>query len=324
MLPTYLSGPKAIGVIALSSPSEASRLARGVSYLEALGVPVKVALEPCAAYGKTEFLFSSDSPKRRAQALVDFAKDPTIGAILAARGAYGALEVLPELDFEILKKFPKPLVGFSDTTALLVALQERAGWPCIHGPSLESAFSKAFEGGDPKLSADGLLSLLRGTGNPVHASAVRLLGSALAEGRVVSGSITGGNLSSVASLVGTPFQPKLNGKLLFLEEISEKPYRIHRQLLQMSIAGMFQGVHGVLLGDFSGCEHEKGLGPNLDDVLKDVFGALGIPVFQGIRAGHVALNLPVPFGVNVALRRGNLGQENALALQENDYTIHFH
>jgi muramoyltetrapeptide carboxypeptidase len=296
----YLSGSKAVGVIALSAPSEAARFAKGVAYLESQGVQVRVALDPSGAYGKKDHLFSSDTPQRRAQALVDFARDPSIGVILAARGAYGAMEMMPFLDFEALKQFPKPLIGFSDTTALLVALLDKSGWPTIHGPSLESAFSKAGESQDYRASAEALIGLLKEGKVPLEGASVSLLGAPKLGH--VRGIATGGNLTLLASLVGTPYQPSLAGKILFLEDVSVKPYAVHRLLLQMKLAGMFKGLAGVALGDFTGCVHDKGLGPDLDQVLLDIFSSLGVPVFRRLSAGHIPLNMPLPFGVPVGVQ----------------------
>lgn len=293
-----------IGIIAPSSPSQAERLKKGVNYLESLGFRAKVVLDPALAYGGTKFLFSSDTAEARARALEALFKDPEIKAVLATRGGYGCQELLPLLDFTLLGKNPKPFIGASDITALLVTVYQRAGIVTIHGPVLESTFSKAVDNPQAHTSAAALIELLSGTlENPFSAVQLNLL---CGKGTQVKGRLIGGNLSVIASLSGTPWQPVLRSHILFLEEVDEKPYRLHRMLLQMKYAGMFEGLSGVVLGSFRNCVHEKGIGPAPDQVLTEIFTSVGVSLYRALPFGHEDLNLPIPLGVLAQIRDNKL------------------
>ena len=282
-----------LGIIALSAPCEEQRLKRGVAQLEKLGFKTRIALNPCAQYGKKDFLFSSASAKDRARALHDLMRDPQVAAILSARGAYGSMEVLAHLDFSLLRDNPKILCGFSDTTAVLMQLYGRSGVAALHGPSLESCFSKMETGEHAARSAHVLIKMLSGElQDPFGScSATLLCGGGTGEGPLI-----GGNLSMLVSLVGTPWDVDWRGHVLFIEEAGEKPYRIHRMLLQLKSAGKLSGLRAVALGSFRDCVHPHALGPELAEVLKDAFAEFGYPVIEGLPFGHEELNLPVPIG----------------------------
>ena len=282
-----------IGVIAATAPAEPERFKHGVQYLEQRGFKVKSVLNPTAGYGKKMFLFGSDTPVRRASGLQKLFADKEVKAIIATRGAYGSAELLPFLDFDLLKRNKKPLIGFSDITALLVPLSLKAGCPVVHGPVIEFAFARAFGGDEQSIAAiDTLLKYLSGENrDPLSSAKLTHLNS----NRECKGQVIGGNLSILISLLGTKWQPKLKGKILFIEEIDEAPYRVHRAFLQLSQAGFFKDVSGVLLGEFTNCIHPKGLGPTIDDVFRDIFGRFKVPVAKGLPCGHGKANLPLPF-----------------------------
>lgn len=300
-----------IGIIALSSACEESRFQRGVAFLESLGFKTRIALEPCKSFGKTDFLFSSDGPKARAAAFKELLEDNDVRAIIAARGAYGSMEVLPELELRVARGMPKPMIGFSDTTAILSACQS-AGWAtAVHGPSVESAFSRAAENAEARHSAEMVLEYLEGRiANPFAKVTLESVCGAAA----CAGPLRGGNLSILSSLMGTPWEPDFSGQILFLEETGERPYRIHRMLLQMKLAGKFIKLKGVVLGDFINCDHPKGLGPSVHDVLRNVFKEYGFPVVGHIPAGHGNLNFPLPLGVVARIQDWKLELENSAIL----------
>jgi muramoyltetrapeptide carboxypeptidase len=280
-----------LGVLATSAAAERGRFESAIAYLSSIGVKTKIGLQPWQAYGSTQFLFSSASAKDRANAFHVLMRDPQVDAVLSVRGAYGTMELLPLINFKALKKHPKPFIGFSDSTALLIALADR-GLPAIHGPSLESAPSKAASDTAAKRSLDALLALLRGDARYLSSYALQ----PLIEGRGSEGKLSGGNLAMIASLMGTPFEPKLAGKLLFIEDINEKPYRIHRMLLQLKLAGKLKMLKGVVFGGLTNCVQPQGHGPTTLEVLKDIFSDARYPVMMGLPAGHEALNLALPLG----------------------------
>lgn len=295
VLPRRLITGQTIGVVALSSACEEKRFQAGVRYLESLGFRVKVALDPCRYYGSKHFMFSSDSAQNRAQALHALFADSEVSAIVVARGAYGSMEVLPLIDFKLVRDNCKLICGFSDATAVLSAIYQHAGIVALHGPSLESAFSKAALGDEAGLtSSQALLSCMRGETQPWFAGLElsNFAGSSAAEGP-----LTGGNLTILSHLMGTPWEPEFSEHIVFLEETGEPPYRVHRMLLQLKIAGKFAGVRGIFLGRFSNCVHAQGLGPSLDEVLKDIFKDYAFPVLGFAPFGHSGLNYPLPYGV---------------------------
>lgn len=287
----YLSTDSKLGVVALSAASERSRYQAGLETLQKLGVQTQISGDATTNYGKTTYLFSSDSAKARAQALHALFRDRSVAAVLSVRGAYGTQEILPYLNFKQLRKNSKPIIGFSDSTIILNACIRAGVAPVIHGPALESAFSKYEIEPAAKQSADSLLALLRGT-TPQYSNLQRLYGKSRAEGVLV-----GGNLSSLHNMIATKWEVGYKGKILFLEEIAEKPYRIHRMLLQLKQLGRLSQLAGVLLGSFAKCVHPNGVGPDLAAVLADIFSELRIPVFSGLSAGHELLNLPLVLGV---------------------------
>ncbi|MCB0310191.1 MAG: LD-carboxypeptidase [Bdellovibrionales bacterium] len=282
-----------IGVIALSAACEPGRFDRGIRALESYGFRTKVVLDPAEYYGSKAFLFSSAAAIDRAEGLSDLYRDSEVRAILAARGAYGCMEILPHLDFKELSKHPKPLIGFSDVTALLLALYHRTELPLIHGPTLESTFSKSSLDPEYQKSAESLVGLLRGDGAHDRATPLRLISG---NGNESLGPLIGGNLTLVTSLLGSEWDPSFDGHILFLEEIGEQPYRVHRELLKLKLAGKLSGLRGVLLGQFTACEHAKKLGPTCEEAIQDIFKDCNYPVYGFGEFGHVAANLPLCLG----------------------------
>jgi len=295
-----LNKGETIGVIAPSSACDKNRLTRGIAFLKAAGFKVQVALNPSKMYGKDSHLFSSDSPKARAKALEDLFADDSVKVIISARGAYGAAELLPILDFKKLGKTPKIFCGFSDATILLSALNS-AGVISVHGPMVSGAFAEDEKNKAALTSVENLLGLLSGEIiNPFESIKLCRIKS----GKAAEGWLTGGNLSVFAALLGTPWEPQLEQAILFLEETGEKPYRIHRHLLSLKLAGKFDNLSGVVFGGLDGCMHTTG--PDVFKVIDDIFKDFKYPVFCGLPAGHEPLNLPVPFGVRATFKDSRL------------------
>ena len=302
--PSRLVSGDRIGVIAPSSPIEQERLKRGLIALNELGFDARVVLEPAAQYGKITHLFGSDSVSNRVHALHGLFRDPAIKMILAVRGAHGAFELLPYLDFGLMAANPKALVGFSDTTCLLLAAYNLTGLVTIHGPSLDSCLAKIGDSAEAGRSFAALIAMLNGTGiNPFKGLVLhRLCG----ESDGVQGPLIGGNLSIIAALMGTPWEPDFDEHILFLEETGEKPYRLDRMLLQLKLAGKLNRLRGVVFGHLTRCGHEGGLGPSATDVIMNVFKDFGFPVLSGAPFGHELLNLPLPIGISARIEGNSL------------------
>lgn len=213
--------------------------------------------------------------------------DPAIEAVVCARGGYGLMRLLPRLDAAGFARAPKPLVGFSDVTALH-AWAARAGVASLHAPVVTQL---GHLGGE---DAAALFALLESPAPPPPLTGLRALHGGAAEGR-----LAGGNLELVSRLVGTPWALDLDGAVLLIEEIGERPYRIDRQLTQLALAGAFDGLRAVVVGDLVGCAEKDGAGPTAEEVIAERFAARGVPVLAGAPVGHGARNRALPLGARV-------------------------
>lgn len=278
-----LRAGQTIGVIAPAGPASADALALAPAVIEAMDL--QVHLYP-GCYACDDFL-AGDDACRLADLHAAFT-DPDIAAILCLRGGYGSGRLLDRIDTALIRANPKPLIGFSDITALH-ALMSNAGLVSFHGPMLTSNLIHA---GDPAaaLGLDFLRhGLLAGTRlqPPLSQPTVHVPG--IVEGRVV-----GGNLSLIASLIGTPWALDVRGGILVLEDISEAPYRIDRLLLQLRLSGVLEQAAGFLIGHITSDDS-----PNR--VLGDYLARLGKPVLSGWPLGHDEPNLLLPLGVAARL-----------------------
>ncbi|ANY90136.1 MULTISPECIES: S66 peptidase family protein [Pseudomonas] len=219
--------------------------------------------------------------------------DPEIDAILCMRGGYGSMRLLDRLDFDLIRQHPKPLIGYSDITALHTALQRHAGLITFHGGMLnadllgakqEPTVSSLFDQLGGKVSQGSVL---------VHPDAYPL--TCVSPG-VASGRLLGGNLSVLCATLGTVGEIDSQGCILFIEDVNEPLYRVDRLLTQLRLAGKLERIRGVLVGDFAGITV-----PAMTPLLTDIFGPLGIPVLAGWRSGHCDPNLCLPLGARVRL-----------------------
>lgn len=279
-----------IHVVAPSGPVPAERLDRGLRTLRR-SLDVEWVLAP-NLYEQEGYLAGTDA--QRLSALHAAIGDPDADAVLCARGGYGATRLLGALDPERLRERKKTIAGFSDITALLCWAWVRAGLPSIHGPVVTQIATLAPE------DVDRLVDLLRGeVPAPLQAEAGMVIG-----GGTVEGTLIAGNLEVLRALVGTRFMPPLQGAILALEEIGERPYRIDRALTHLLASGALRGVRAVIVGQLVGCEEpETGhVGPSADEVVVERLSTLGVPVVTGFPFGHdSARNAALPFGVAARL-----------------------
>ncbi|ADO70479.1 S66 peptidase family protein [Stigmatella aurantiaca] len=235
-------------------------------------------------FSSHRYLAGQDS--RRREELSRVLRDPQGRAIFAARGGYGSMRLLPGLP--LAEAGPSALVGFSDITALHLALQAK-GWVSLHGPVLTQL------GKQPPEVHERLFQLLESP-----APAPPLSGTDTYVAGTAEGPLLGGNLAVLTCLVGTPYLPSFEGAVLLLEDVGERPYRLDRMWTQLRLAGLFQQVRGIVLGDFTACE-EKGAEYTSAEVLRSLAQEEGLPCAAGFPIGHGALNFPVPLGVTVRL-----------------------
>ncbi len=278
----------------------------------------EVAAEVVASFGlvprlmpnagrKTHYLAGTDA-ERTADLNAAFA-DPTVDAVWCIRGGYGTPRILPYLDYETIRKNPKPFIGHSDITGTLNAIHRLTGLVTFHGPNA-SGMSEYGAAALRKVVMEGFSGRIAEPppftpreGSVDRENRVFKLHPGKAKGRLV-----GGNISVFATLVGTPFEPELKGRILFLEEVEEDPYRIDRWLTGFLLTGKLSGLAGVALGRFSKCTpgdfkpSYSGLGTwTWQEVCADRFGKLGIPVVAGLCFGHVPENATIPLGAMAEL-----------------------
>lgn len=287
-------------LVALASPSgpiKPEAVEPLVAQLEAWGFRVKVAPH---AYSQWGYLGGTD--QERASDLNELFRDPEVAAILATRGGYGAMRILPFLDLSALRQRPKALVGFSDITALHLALG-RIGLVSFHGPVADVAGKRRSD-----YSLGWLLKALTSR-EPLGtvASAPEGPGLYSLRGGRASGPFAGGNLSLIASTMGTPYEIDTAGSILLLEDVGEPPYRIDRMLTQLWLAGKLQGVRGIVFGEPVDLTEPDPDQPTLtlEQVLADRLGPLGIPVLVGFTAAHGFYRATLPLGVRATLDADN-------------------
>jgi muramoyltetrapeptide carboxypeptidase len=238
-----------------------------------------------AVFERQRYLAGSD--ERRLAELSTALADPDIRAVFCARGGYGATRLLNRLG-ATAPGTPKPLVGFSDITALHLWLQSQ-GRASIHGPVLTQL------GRLPPESLERLFAMLESA-----APAAALEGTDSYVGGTAEGPLLGGNLSVFSRLLGTPFMPPLDGAILLLEDQGERPYRLDRIWTHLHQAGVFARVRGVALGSFTACE-EPDAAYTSADVLRELATESGVPCAAGFPIGHGDVNEPVPLGAPVRL-----------------------
>ncbi|MBQ9526492.1 MAG: LD-carboxypeptidase [Fretibacterium sp.] len=300
-----------IGILAPGSYANDKDFAGSIELLKEHGYRVKLASSATAMY---EHFAGTD--RKRAGDINKFFEDDDVKAILCVRGGYGSARILDRLDYKMIAKHPKPLIGFSDVTALHIALGEKAGLSTIHGPMLVSFTRANFDSDYTREQFFSGLSRSEPLGQipmPAATSAdekPRMLETVIPG--TAEGIIVGGNLTVLTSLVGTPWELDGRGALLLLEEVGERPYRIDRMLNQLWQSGLLRRVSGILLGDFVGCEPDEA-NPiedfTLEQVLKRYARLSRKPVIRGIPVGHANHNLFLPLGVHAVMR----GREDGAA-----------
>ena len=306
ILPPRLQPGARVALIAPSGPLlERDDRTRGLELCAALGYHGVVMPNAGNAYG---YLAGRDSER-----LADLNAALTgaeFDAVWCLRGGNGMNRIISDVDFAGFARHPKPVIGYSDITVLLLALWQRTGVVAFHGP-----IARASMGNFQRYHFDRVLTSISPAG-PLGRPAPKPDELVPTSGRIITitpgvarGPLIGGNLTLVQSLVGTPFFPDLKGAILFLEDVSEDVYRIDRMLAHLRLAGKLEGLAGVAIGRFTDLKRatdDGGLG--LDEILHTYFGPLKIPVAAGFPFGHIDDQWTLPIGVMAELdaTRGEL------------------
>ena len=298
-LPAVLPGA-GIGVIAPASFAQPDRVERGMEKLRALGFAPRLGQH---TRERGPLFFAGTAQQRLADMHAAFA-DPGSGAIASLRGGYGSNYLLDGLDLDLIRSHPKPLFAYSDLTGVQLRLLDQLGLPAFHGPMVAADFSVGHG-----VHLSSFQAALAGQPYSVGAAeGMRTLKSGTARG-----TLYGGCLSILVSLLGTPWEPQTEGKLLFLEDTGAKPYQVDRMLWQLRQAGKFKGACGVVFGEMLECTSPGAPPQLLEEVILHAFKEFDGPIAIGLRSGHVSRqNVTLTFGVEAELRTAEKAQLNLL------------
>ena len=280
--PPRLKPGDTIGIVAPAGPFDLEKFMKGKAVLESMGFQTFFDEDIFQKHG---FLAGTDS--QRLEQVNRLFADPCVQAIICARGGYGSMRILPFLDFEAIQTHPKIFLGFSDVSALLSVLCDQCGLITFHGPlvtTLAKATEKTIVAMKTALTSDVPLVLIPEDGQVIKPG-------------VCSGLVTGGNLTTLCHLVGTPYAPNFKGKILFFEDVGEMPYRIDRMLTQMKMAGCFKEIAGLILGTFKDCGQLN----EIVGIFNTIFEDANIPILAGFNMGHGEHNLTIPMGLGATL-----------------------
>jgi muramoyltetrapeptide carboxypeptidase len=292
-----LSPGQTVGLVAPSSaPNEPEDIRFAVEVLESLGFRVRPGAH---VFDRQGYLAGTDAT--RAADLNAMFADDGIDAIWCVRGGYGASRILPMLDYDRMRRSPKALIGFSDITALHMALHTQADLVSFHGPVAWRSFTPYTLHEWKRVLCETNVPVRLGAppsfepreGQVDRKNRVMTLVPGRARGRLV-----GGNLCLMAHLTGTRYAPDLRGAILFLEDVDEPYYRIDRFLTQLWLSGSLDGVTGVVFGKFTRCEPSASFVQNrvLEDILAERCRTLGVPAISGFMVGHVDDQTTLPIG----------------------------
>ncbi len=269
---------------ALDSPTD---IRDGLHWLESCGYRVVLGSH---VYDKHNHM--AGTPEQQAKDLMRFYTDPEIKAIFAATGGFGAQYLLPLLNYELIGKNPKPLIGFSDTTALQAGICNLTNNICYAGILLKYDFGRGAS--IHPYTAESFLRAMEGRFEDIHGGATVNTGQA--EGRLI-----GTNLCVLQSLAGTPYYPNLADKILLLEDVDEKSYRIERMLLQLRQQPSFEQVRGIVFGQFTDIRLNHPDDKDINQVIDEFASVLKVPVIRNFPFGHVRARKTVPLGAFVEL-----------------------
>ncbi len=297
--PAALKKGSRIGVIApatnVSDPDDIRKINEVANYFEFEIVLGKSMLE-----GKG---FKTKDRHLRADDLNSFFKDKSIDGIICVRGGYGSADILDLIDYAAISANPKVFVGYSDITAIHLAIQRLAGIVTFHGPIMLSAFTDYTITNFTKVLFNNQVIGTLSNPNPKYSIRNPYPIRTIVAGKA-TGKLTGGNLSLVCSLMGTKFEIETDGKILFLEDVDEEPFRIDRMLNQLRLAGKFNNVKGIVFGNCNGCTQKSAPVASdfaLGDVLNKYFSELKVPSFYGLMIGHTGDQLTLPYSVEAEI-----------------------
>ena len=291
--PPALRPGQKIGLLSPASSFSREAFERGCDRLRQIGY------EP--VYSPDIFtrdLYFAGTAERRLNELKALLLRDDIAALICVRGGYGSNYLLEKLEFELFLEHPKILLGCSDVTTLLTAINDRTGLVTFHGPMV----AKDIAGGTFD-TASWASAFGGAAGWDIPTGNVEVLRAGRAQGKLY-----GGCLSILAASLGTPFEIQTEGTIFFIEDVAEKPFRIDRMLMQLHLAGKLKGVRGFIFGEMLDCRPPAGESYTVQDVILRVLRDYHVPIVFGLRSGHVSgNNITLPIGVQAELSAGDEG-----------------
>jgi muramoyltetrapeptide carboxypeptidase len=285
-----------VGVVAPAGCIDRERLEAGIKAFTDLGFAVEMAegIEDRKGY------LAGDQEKR-AKVLTNFFKRDDIEAIFCTRGGFGSIQLIPFLDPETIRLHPKIFAGYSDVSVLLNWLHQSCGFITFHGPMVAMDLARGLA----EREEDFFWGTLSGSKTTWRLDGLPTIRAGRGEGELV-----GGCLSMIVTTLGTPYELDTDGKVLFLEDVGERPYRVERMLTHLKMAGKLDRIGGMVFGTFTDCQ---GNGDReVDDVIAELFGSVAYPVISGFPAGHGEENLLLAIGAKMEVD----GSSGALSLLE--------
>lgn len=271
-----------VAILAISSPSKPERIDIGVRHLERSGARAETA----SNLYTIERTYLAGADTLRAEELNRYLRDPSFDAFMFARGGYGAMRILDVVDYDAVRRDPRPIIGYSDLTALHQAVARKSGVASFHGPMVNKDF---HDGLTPEIE-QWFWDLLGGSAPLTWSIAPDQV---ISHGRA-RGPLFGGCLSLTASLLGTPYDFWIEGGIWFWEDIDEPTYRIDRMLTHLRLSGRLQTIAGAMIGRLQDCGGSDPEG--LESLLRETFSRAGVPVVYNLPFGHHGNNLMMPIG----------------------------
>ncbi|MBI5324057.1 MAG: LD-carboxypeptidase [Ignavibacteriae bacterium] len=296
--PNPLKKGSVIAITAPASPTNLWEIHNGVSFFQKMGC--KIVSGKSVNERQYKYKYFSASDEERASEFMNYIKDKSVDCILCARGGYGSMRILPELDFEIIRQNPKIIIGFSDITILINSILKMSALATFHG-AIGSTYFQQF-------SIEITKSLLFANKKfiPIKISfpTLQTIASGVAEGTLV-----GGNLTMIISTLGTPYEIDTKGKILLIEEVQEEPYKIDKMLSHLWLAGKLQDAAGIVFGYMDNIDAKRNFFPDYSFTIREVIESrikpLKIPAILGLPFGHYDNKLILPIGAKAELDASN-------------------
>jgi muramoyltetrapeptide carboxypeptidase len=302
--PPRLKPGDTVGIIAPSSPAfEQGHVEYSFSRLKKLGLKYKLGKHVFERYGDL-----AGRDEARLEDLHTIWSDPEVNVVMPLRGGTGSVRLLPKIDFDLLAKHPKILVGFSDITGLLIPIHQKTGLVTFHGPTLGNFFEADYTYRHFKeaLMGEQAIGAVEDPPEPEYKPKYPPPRMVLRAGKA-TGQLIGGSLTLIKQMLGTPYEVETAGKIFFIEDVGEEPHSVERMLVQLKMANKFHNATAIIVGESVDCKPGESarkvsqLNDSLESVLREQLGDLNVPVVYGLRLGHGVEKFTVPLGVMATL-----------------------